>query len=152
MIQNGSRRRFKQPGVRFIQLSLAVFVSFLATLLSLENLAAKGPQKELPMLVTVSDLAEQPGEYDGHRVVVTGRVQSMEIQRGRRGSEYLILVLEDDSAASSVNVKPVKIFSQTLPRLQEGDPALVQGVYHKEGRQGGRPWEHFVDAEVILRN
>ncbi|MBI3995867.1 MAG: hypothetical protein HY349_07815 [Nitrospirae bacterium] len=147
-----SRRRGKKPVIGLIRPTLAVLLFLLSSLVSSENLEAKGPQKELPMLVTVNDLAEQPGEYDGHRVVVTGRIQSMEIQRGRRGSEYLILVLEDDSAESSVNVKPVKIFSPTLPKLQEGDPALVQGVYHKEGRQGGRPWEHFVDAEVILRN
>jgi hypothetical protein len=135
-----------------IQLSLTVFLSLLASLLSSENLSAKGPPKELPMLVTVSDLAAEPGQYDGHRVVVTGRIRSIEMQMGRRGSEYLMLILEEDSPASSGTIQTVQVFSPTLPKVQEGEPALVQGVYHKEGKQAGRVFEHFVDAEVILRN
>jgi hypothetical protein len=117
-----------------------------------ESLSAKGPQKELPMLVSVSDLAAEPGQYDGHRVVVTGRVRSIEMQIGRRGSEYLMLILEDDSASSSGTVQPVQVYSPTIPKVQEGDHALVQGVYHKQGKQAGRFFDHFVDAEVILRN
>ncbi|MBI3609988.1 MAG: hypothetical protein HY204_04690 [Nitrospirae bacterium] len=104
------------------------------------------------MLVSVSDLAAEPGQYDGHRVVVTGRVRSMEMQIGRRGSEYLMLTLEEDSPTSSGTIQPVQVFSPTLPKVQEGDHALVQGVYHKEGKQAGRFFDHFVDAEVILRN
>ena len=103
------------------------------------------------MLVTVSDLAAEPGQYDGHRVVVTGRVRSIEMQMGRRGSEYLVLILEEDSVSSSGMVQPVQVYSPTLPKVQEGDHALVQGVYHKQGKQAGRFFDHFVDAEVILR-
>jgi hypothetical protein len=135
-----------------IQLSLAVFLSLLASLVSSGNLSAKGPPKELPMLVTVSDLAAEPGRYDGHRIVVTGRIRSIEMQTGRRGSEYLMLILEEDSPTSSGTIQPVQVFSSTFPKVQEGDLALVQGVYHKEGKQAGRVFEHFVDAEVILRN
>jgi hypothetical protein len=135
----------------FVRLSLAFLLSLLPVLLSSENLAAKGPPKELPMLVTVSDLAAEPGQYDGHRVVVTGRVRSIEMQMGRRGSEYLMLILEEDSPASSGTVQPVQVYSPTIPKVREGDHALVQGVYHKEGKQAGRLFDHFVDAEVILR-
>jgi len=135
-----------------IQPSLTVFLSLLALLVSSGDLSAKGPPKELPMLVTVGDLAAEPGQYVGHRIVVTGRVRSMEMQMGRRGSEYLMLILEEDSPASSGTIQPVQVFSPTLPKVHEGEPALVQGVYHKEGKQAGRVFEHFVDAEVILRN
>lgn len=135
-----------------IQLRLMVLLSLLTLLLFSGNLAAKGPPKELPMLVTVSDLAAEPGQYDGHRVVVTGRVRSIEMQTGRRGSEYLLLILEEDSASASGTVQPVQVYSPTIPKVQEGDLALVQGVYHKEGKQAGRLFDHFVDAEVILRN
>jgi len=122
-------------------------------LLTLGNdLPAQGPAKELPVLVTVGDLAEKPGQYDGHRVVVTGRVRSMEMQLGRRGSEYLMIILEEDSPASSGKVKPVQVYIPTIPKVREGDRALVQGVYHIEGMQAGRSFEHFVDAEVVLRN
>lgn len=132
--------------------SLSVFLSLLASLVSPGNLEAKGPQKELPMLVSVSDLAAEPGQYDGHRVVVTGRVRSIEMQMGRRGSEYLMLILEEDSVSSSGTVQPVQVYSPTIPKVQEGDHALVQGVYHKQGKQAGRFFDHFVDAEVILRD
>jgi hypothetical protein len=152
MIQVRPARCGHQPAKRVVQLSLTVFLSILASVLLSENLAAKGAPKELPMLVTVSDLGRDPGQYDGHRIVVTGRVRSIEMQMGRRGSEYLLLILEEDSPASSGTVQPVQVFSPTIPKVQEGDPALVQGVYHKEGKQAGRVFEHFVDAEVILRN
>jgi hypothetical protein len=147
-------RCLKITGKGQTRLGLAVLLSILASVLSSGNLIAKGPPKELPRLVTVSDLASQPGEFDGHRVVVTGRVQSMEIQTGRRGSEYLMLILEEDSPPSSLSgtVQPVQVYSPTIPKVREGDLALVQGVFHKEGRQAGRSFEHFVDAEVILRN
>ncbi|MBI3811374.1 MAG: hypothetical protein HY283_04105 [Nitrospirae bacterium] len=121
-------------------------------LASSDLLLAKGPPKELPMLVTVSDLAAEPGRYDGHRVVVTGLVRSIEMQTGRRGSEFLLLILDEDSASSSGTVQPVQVYSPTIPKVREGDHALVQGVYHKEGKQAGRLFDHFVDAEVILRN
>jgi hypothetical protein len=143
-----------KPARRLIQLSRVAFLSLLVLLIASNMMPATGPAKELPLLVTVRDLANEPGEYDGHRVVVTGRVQSMEIQTGRRGSEFLMLVLEEDapSSPSSNAVQPVQVFSPTIPKVQRGDRALVQGVFHIEGRQAGRSFEHFVDAEVILQN
>lgn len=104
------------------------------------------------MQVTVSDLASEPKQYDGHKVFVTGRIRSMEVQFGRRGSEFMMIVLEEDSPTSSGEVKPVQVYIPTQPKVKEGDRAVVQGVYHIEGRQAGRFFKHFVDAEVILRN
>jgi hypothetical protein len=139
---------------RLVQPSRVVSLSILGLLAASTLLSASGPAKELPLLVTVSDLAKEPHEYDGHRVVVTGRVQSMEIQRGRRGSEFLMLVLEEDapSAPSSGTIQPVQVYSPTIPKVHQGERALVQGVFHIEGMQAGRSFEHFVDAEVVLQN
>jgi hypothetical protein len=114
------------------------------------NLVAKAPPKELPMLVSVTELTADPDQYDGHRIVVTGYVRSMEIQRGRRGSEYIMLVLEE-KASNTSSAPSVSVVSLTLPPVREGGHALVQGVYHREGRQAGRTFEHFIDAEMVLR-
>jgi hypothetical protein len=151
MIQVRPRPHGRKLARRFIPLGLAISLSLLASLLSFGNPAAKGPSKELPMLVTVSELAAEPGQYDGHRVVVTGRVRSMEMQMGRRGSEYMVIILEEDPEPASGAIQPVQVYSPTVPKVQEGELALVQGVYHKEGKQAGRLFDHFVDAEVILR-
>jgi len=146
--KHNDRRRF---GL-YSQTSLTVLLLILIWPVFGSNQPAYGISKELPMQVTVSDLASEPKQYDGHRVVVTGRIRSMEVQLGRRGSEYLMIVLEEDSPASSEKVKPVQVYIPTVPKVREGDRALVQGVYHIEGKQAGRFFEHFVDAEAVLRN
>lgn len=91
------------------------------------------------MLVTLNDLKTEPNQYDGHRIVVTGRVQSIELQQGRRGSEYVMLVLEEELANPSSTRPTIKVVSLTLPTVKQGHFALVQGTYHVEGRQAGRP-------------
>jgi hypothetical protein len=114
-------------------------------------LRANTSAKELPMLVTVGELAAQPDQYHNHRIVVSGRVRSIEIQRGRRGSEYVMLILEEVASDAAESAPTVAVISLTLPKVGQGHHALVQGVYHREGRQGGQPFEHFIDAEVVLR-
>lgn len=134
---------------RFVPIFLAsLFLSFSPISL----LVAQPTAKELPMLVTLNDLKAEPGQYDGHRIVVTGRVQSIEVQQGRRGSEFVMLVLEEESPNPSSTGSTIKVVSLTLPTIQRGHHALVQGTYHVQGKQGGRPFEHFIDAEVILKD
>jgi len=152
VIQTRLRQHERKRFGLFSQTNLTILLSLLVLLLFRSSPPAYGISKELPMQVTVSDLASEPKQYDGHRVVVTGRVRSMEVQLGRRGSEYLMIVLEEDSPASSEKVKPVQVYIPTVPKVREGDRALVQGVYHIEGKQAGRFFEHFVDAEAVLRN
>lgn len=131
---------------RFVPIFLLSLFLFSAPL---SSLLAQPPVKELPMLVTLDDLKTEPRQYDGHRIVVSGRVQSIEVQQGRRGSEYVMIVLEEESADPSTPT--IKVVSLTLPQVQQGHYALVQGTYYVEGRQAGRPFEHFIDAEVILK-
>lgn len=133
---------------RFVPIFLLGFFFFFAPS---SGLLAQPPVKELPMLVTLNDLKTEPNQYDGHRIVVTGRVQSIELQQGRRGSEYVMLVLEEESANPSSTRPTIKVVSLTLPTVKQGHFALVQGTYHVEGKQAGRPFEHFIDAEVILK-
>ncbi|MBI3802153.1 MAG: hypothetical protein HY282_00120 [Nitrospirae bacterium] len=118
---------------------------------SADPVLAEGHPKELPLLVTLNDLQSEPSQYDGHRIVVTGRVRSIEVQQGRRGGDYVMLVLEDDNAAGASSQFSIRVVSLTLPAVQRGHQALVQGTYHVEGRQAGRPFENFIDAEVILK-
>jgi hypothetical protein len=130
---------------------IALFLlPFFPLIVTHEEANAKKPSKELPMLVTVGDLIGDPGQYDGHRVVVNGHVRSIEMQRGRRGSEYIFLVLEEVNAPDPKG-PAVSVISLTLPPVRQGNKALVQGVYHREGNQAGKPFENFIDAEVILR-
>ncbi|HZR47565.1 MAG TPA: hypothetical protein VFA47_12710 [Candidatus Manganitrophaceae bacterium] len=107
--------------------------------------------KELPMLVTLKDLSSEPDQYDGHRVVVTGRVRSIEVQTGRRGSQYALLVLEEEAQKQSDPRSTVFVITMAAPTVRQGNQALIQGVYHLEGRQAGRSFNHFIDAEVIMK-
>jgi len=112
---------------------------------------AQSPPKELPVLVTIKELLTEPNPYDGHPVVVAGRVRSMELQTGRRGSEFIMLVLEENSPDTADPNLSIAVISLTLPKVRQGHHALIQGIYHREGRQAGRPFERFIDADTIVR-
>ena len=130
---------------------VALLFLFLMGRLAGGPVQAEGPAKELPMLVTLTDLQSEPSQYDGHRIVVTGRVRSIEVQQGRRGSEYVMLVLEDETPGGTSLPSSIRVVSFTLPAVRQGHYALVQGTYHVEGKQAGRPFENFIDAEIILK-
>ena len=134
-----------------IKSTRAMILVGLLSFFSSVSLVAGGLQKELPLLVTIRELLTDSSKYDGHRVVTTGRVRSMEGQIGRRGSEYVLLVLEDAEAGAIEPIPSIQVISLTLPPVREGHHALVQGAFHKEGKQAGRSFEYFIDAEVILR-
>jgi hypothetical protein len=112
---------------------------------------SQGAPKELPMLVTLKDLSTEPGQYDGHRVVVSGRVRSIEVQNGRRGSQLALLVVEEEMPKGSELKSTVFVITLVTPPVKQGQQALIQGIYHLEGRQAGRLFNHFIDAEVIVR-
>jgi hypothetical protein len=131
----------------FRKILVAVVLFFIASGPSV----SEGAPKELPMLVTLKDLSTEPGQYDGHRVVVTGRVRSIEVQNGRRGSQLALLIVEDETAKGSELKSTVFVITLVTPPVKQGQQALIQGVYHLEGRQGGRLFNHFIDAEMIVR-
>jgi hypothetical protein len=76
----------------------------------------------------------------------------MVLQQGRRGSEYVELTLQERGTARSTDPPVVTVVSLTIPRLRVGEAALVRGVYHREGKQAGRPYEFFIDADEIRRD
>ncbi len=133
----------------FLPISLIVL---LPIFLWRQELVAQAPPKELPVLVTIKDLLTEPNPYDGHRVVVAGRIRSMELQTGRRGSEFIMLVLEEDAPNTTEPKLSLEVISLTIPKVRQGHHALVQGVYHREGKQAGRSFEHFIDADIIVRD
>lgn len=132
--------------------SVAAFLVCGLALVSAAPLSAKRPQKELPTPVVVRDLLARPDQYDGQRVLVSGFIRSIEMQQGRRGSEYLVLVLEDARFDDPEPAPSITVVSQDVVRLRRCDRALVQGVYHREGKQAGRPYEHFIEAEAVLQD
>ena len=143
------------PWTQSLSVEMFSFPVSLILLLSLflwrQELAAQTPPKELPVLVTIKDLLTEPNPYDGHRVLVAGRILSMELQTGRRGSEFIMLVLEEKAPSTTEANLSVQVISLTIPKVRQGNDALVQGVYHREGNQAGRPFEHFIDADAIIR-
>ncbi len=108
--------------------------------------------KELSPLVAIGDLSVGSDRFDGHRVVVRGRVRSIELRNGRRGSEFVMLVVEEQTPDASGRLLSVQVFTFTPPLVGTGETVLVQGTYHREGRQAGLPFEHFIEAEAILRD
>lgn len=104
-----------------------------------------------PRHVSVGDLAREPQRYDKQMVIVSGVVRSIEFQRGRRGSEYLLLTLEEIHAGPQQQLPTINVVTQDVARVQIGEQLLVRGIYYVEGKQAGRPYERFIDAEEIKR-
>lgn len=129
---------------------LAVFMLFCAPPGPLTELWAKEVHPP-PVRVSIGDLAREPQRYDKQRVLVSGVVRAIEFQRGRRGSEYLLLTLEEIHAAPERRAPSVSVVTSDIPRVGVGDQIVVQGVYYVEGKEAGRPYERFIDAEEIRR-
>jgi hypothetical protein len=104
-----------------------------------------------PLHVSVGDLMKDQQQYDKRMVIVSGLVRSVEFQRGRRGSEYLLLMLEEIHGTSPEPHPSVKVVTHELTRVKVGEQILVRGVYHVEGHQGGHAYERFIDAEEIRK-
>ena len=134
-----------------LQPFLLALLSLVASLALTQALLAKSPPKELPLPASIHDLVDDPDHYDGHRVFVTGLVHSIQLERGRRGSEYFVLILEEQAASPDGATLSVVAISETVPKVKEGHRAMVQGVYHREGKSGGRPYQFFIEADAILR-
>lgn len=122
-----------------------------AFLILVNGLTAGTPAAAKSLRVAIHDLLDEPERYDGQRVMVTGFVRSIELQRGRRGSEYLELVLEESPATPKTAPPYLTVISLNRADVRIGYRLVVEGVYHREGKQAGRPYEYFIDAEEIRR-
>lgn len=142
---NTMRPRITYPGLLFFAAGL---IGLLVS--TLETRPVFVSAKDLPIPTTVGELSAEPGQFDGHRVFVTGRVRTITVERGRRGSEFLAMTLEEVSPERPGGPS-VRVFSLDPFRLSQGNRISVQGTYHREGRFGGLPYEEFIEADAILR-
>jgi hypothetical protein len=122
-----------------------------ALFIALPRLWATGAVNVEPLRVSIGDLDREPQRYDKRMVIVSGVVRAIEFQRGRRGSEYLLLTLEEIHADLQPQRPTVSVVTHDLTRVKVGEQLLVRGVYHLEGNQGGRPYKRFIDTEEIKR-
>lgn len=107
---------------------------------------------EAPLNAAVRDLVEHPDQYDGRLVVVTGYIGHVAWERGRRGSEYVELRLDDAATEAGATEASVTVISWPGSALRKCQHVLVQGVFHRTGKQAGRPYEFFIDADSVLRD
>ncbi len=110
-----------------------------------------GRSGEPPLRAAVHELVDDSGRYDGRQVVVSGLVRSIEFQQGRRGSEYLILNLEEEPPTRSGSTPSVKVIGFAFPNIAVGAQVQVQGIYHREGKWGGHSYEYFIEAQEVRR-
>jgi hypothetical protein len=110
-----------------------------------------GGAKEFPIPTTVTDLASQPKQYDGSRVFVSGTVREANLEKGRRGSEFLSIVLEETEPKGADRAS-VQVFSLTLLSVDSGSRVSVQGTYHHDSYYGGWRYDNFIAAETIIQD
>jgi hypothetical protein len=110
-----------------------------------------GGAKEFPIPTTVTDLTSQPKQYDGSRVFVSGTVREVKLERGRRGSEFLAMVLEE-TEPKGADRPSIQVFSQTLVSVDSGSRVSVQGTYHHDSYYGGWRYDDFIAAETIIQD
>jgi hypothetical protein len=107
---------------------------------------------ETPLNASVHDLVERPDDYDGRLVLVTGYVGRVGWERGRRGSEYVELRLDEAGTAAGAAEASVMVISWPGFPVKQCEHVLVQGVFHRSGNQAGRPYELFIEADAVLRD
>jgi len=122
----------------------------LCTLVVLPRIHAASVPRELPVRVSIEALLSDEVQYDGHRIVVSGRIESLVFQQGHMGSPYLKIVLQESPSLASLSPQRVEVISLDFPKARAGDKVLVQGNYHISGRKVGRLFKRFIDAEVIV--
>lgn len=114
------------------------------------SLFAKTLPRELPVRVSIEALLSDEAQYDGHRVVVSGRIKSLVFQQGRMGSPYLKIMLLENVSNGNIRPHVLEVISLDFPKARAGDKVLVQGNYHISGQKVGRLFDRFIDAELIV--
>ncbi|HXN06425.1 MAG TPA: hypothetical protein VN944_05105 [Nitrospiria bacterium] len=97
----------------------------------------------------VGKIRSSPEAYDGKTIRVSGRVRSILPGRGKRGSEFLIILIEAPQAKPDEDSEAITVFAYFVPRFKVGSMIIVSGVYHKWGHWAGSEHEHFIEASKI---
>jgi hypothetical protein len=107
---------------------------------------------DAPLNAAVHDLVDHPDDFDGRLVLVTGYVGRVAWERGRRGSEYVEIRLDEAGIDVGSGEASVTVISWPGSAVKKCEHVLVQGVFHRAGKQAGRPYEFFIEADAVLRD
>lgn len=92
--------------------SLAVFIMF------------AGSTAAAQVRTDIQAILANPNGFDGRKVEVEGKVESLRSRISGKGSPYTIFKLEEDG-------KSVSVFTLGDARLKEGDMVKVTGMFQK---------------------
>ncbi|MBI1821733.1 MAG: hypothetical protein HY036_11065 [Nitrospirae bacterium] len=122
-------------------------VQFFALILSILCLPVLADTVTSPLSIEV--IRSSPELYDGKNIKVSGQVRSLNPSRGKRGSEFMVLVLENSNFQPGDSSQTLTVFSYFTPPLKKGGRVIVTGVYHKTGYWAGSTHDHFIEASKI---
>lgn len=87
----------------------------------------------------IQTILENPGEFDGRRVEVEGKVESIRSKISGKGSPYTIFMLSEDGGAVSVHAPGDAPF-------REGDTVKVVGRFQKVRYLSQYEFKNEIDA------
>ncbi|MCI0481021.1 MAG: hypothetical protein L0213_05480 [Candidatus Dadabacteria bacterium] len=104
---------------------LTLFTSPIGTLAMAEQTPAP---KESPVLeVQIKDVVSNPGEYNGKKIALEGKVAKVDYRNSTKGEPFTIFKLKD----SENNEVGVYFEDERLP-LSKGDKVKIMGRFWKE--------------------
>jgi hypothetical protein len=105
----------------------AVLSLFIGTLAMAEQTPAP---KESPVLeVQIKDVVSNPGEYNGKKVALEGKVAKVDYRKSAKGELFTVFKLKD----AENNEVGVYYEDERLP-LSKGDTVKIMGKFWKEKR------------------
>ena len=135
---------FLKPRFLF-SLMIIVFLS------PLEVQSSEDPINADPKRVKVHDILHDPTQFHGQQIVLSGVVQSIKLMRGRMGSEFILILLEETGPVRYESRPTVKVVVYTNPKIRVGQTVSILGIYHQEGRVRGLLYHSFIAGEEIHR-
>lgn len=107
---------------------LAVLFLFISTIGTLARADQTPAPKESPVLeVQIKDVVSNPGEYNGKKVALEGKVAKVDYRNSTKGEPFTIFKLKD----SENNEVGVYFEDERLP-LSKGDRVKIMGRFWKE--------------------
>lgn len=107
---------------------LAVLTLFISPIGTLAVAAETPVPKESPVLeVQIKDVVSNPGEYNGKKVALEGKVAKVDYRNSTKGEPFTIFKLKD----SENNEVGVYFEDQRLP-ISKGDRVKIMGRFWKE--------------------
>jgi hypothetical protein len=107
---------------------LAVLILFISPIGTLAMAAETPVPKESPVLeVQIKDVVSNPGEYNGKKVALEGKVAKVDYRNSTKGEPFTIFKLKD----SENNEVGVYFEDERLP-ISKGDRVKIMGRFWKE--------------------